>query len=66
MTDTACTLERRDEFLVAYLYDDLQPDERQAFTAHLGRAACAAPNWTICATCGATSRNGRRRLPRAY
>jgi hypothetical protein len=37
MTDTACTLERRDEFLVAYLYDDLQPDERQAFTAHLDR-----------------------------
>ena len=37
MTDTACTLERRDEFLVAYLYDDLQPDERQVFTAHLGR-----------------------------
>jgi hypothetical protein len=37
MTDTGCTLERRDEFLVAYLYDDLQPDERQSFTAHLGR-----------------------------
>jgi hypothetical protein len=37
MTDTACTLERRDEFLVAYLYDDLQPGERQSFTAHLGR-----------------------------
>ena len=37
MTDTACTLERRDEFLVAYLYDDLQPDERQSFTAHLGQ-----------------------------
>jgi hypothetical protein len=37
MTDTACTLERRDEFLVAYLYDDLLPDERQSFTAHLSR-----------------------------
>lgn len=37
MTDTACTLECRDEFLVAYLYDDLQPRERQTFTAHLSR-----------------------------
>jgi hypothetical protein len=37
MTDIACTLERRDEFLVAYLYDDLQPDERDSFAAHLGR-----------------------------
>lgn len=37
MTDTACTLERREEFLVAYLYDDLLPDERQSFTAHLSR-----------------------------
>ena len=37
MTDTACTLERREEFLVAYLYDDLPPDERQSFTAHLSR-----------------------------
>jgi putative zinc finger protein len=37
MTDTACTFERRGEFLVAYLYDDLPPDERQSFTAHLSR-----------------------------
>src|SRR5688572_24449569 len=39
MTDTACTLERRDEILVAYLYDDLEPAERQVFLAHLNRCA---------------------------
>jgi hypothetical protein len=39
MTDTTCTFERREEFLVAYLYDDLQPDERQSFTAHLSRCS---------------------------
>src|SRR5688572_29905017 len=37
MTDTACTLERRDEILVAYLHDDLEPAERQVFMAHLNR-----------------------------
>jgi anti-sigma factor RsiW len=41
MRDTACTLERRDEVLVAYLYDDLGPDERHSFAAHLSRCpAC--------------------------
>jgi hypothetical protein len=35
MSDTACTLERRDDILVAYLYDDLEPAERPAFRAHL-------------------------------
>jgi hypothetical protein len=39
MSDTACTLQRRDEILVAYLYDDLEPDERQTFTSHLKRCA---------------------------
>ena len=39
MSDTACTLQRRDEILVAYLYDDLEPDDRQTFTSHLKRCA---------------------------
>jgi hypothetical protein len=39
MRDTACTLERRDEILVAYLYDDLEPGERHWFAAHLARCA---------------------------
>jgi hypothetical protein len=39
MSDTACTLQRRDEILVAYLYDDLEADERQTFTSHLKRCA---------------------------
>jgi hypothetical protein len=43
MRDTACTLEGRDEMLVAYLYDDLEPDERQTFMAHLTRC-------TVCRT----------------
>jgi hypothetical protein len=41
MIETACTLQRRDEILVAYLYDDLEPDQRQTFAAHL----------SVCATC---------------
>jgi len=41
MNDTRCTFDgRRDEVLVAYLYDDIEPLERQAFEAHL--PACMA------------------------
>jgi hypothetical protein len=43
MRDIACTLERRDEILVAYLYDDLEPEERHSFAAHLSRC-------TVCRT----------------
>jgi hypothetical protein len=39
MSDIACTYLRRDEILVAYLYDDLEPDQREAFAAHV--ATCA-------------------------
>jgi anti-sigma factor RsiW len=39
MSDAVCRLERRDEVIVAYLYDDLEARERHAFVAHL--AACA-------------------------
>ena len=36
MNDTRCTFDgRRDEVLVAYLYDDIEPIERVAFEAHL-------------------------------
>lgn len=36
MNDTRCTFDgRRDEVLVAYLYDDIEPVEREAFEAHL-------------------------------
>lgn len=39
MNDALCTYDgRRDEVLVAYLYDDIDPDERDAFERHL--AAC--------------------------
>ena len=42
MNDTRCTFDgRRDEVLVAYLYDDIEPLEREAFEAHLpGCLAC--------------------------
>ncbi len=36
MNDTRCTFDgRRDEVLVAYVYDDIEPFEREAFEAHL-------------------------------
>lgn len=36
MNDTRCTFDgRRDEVLVAYLYDDIEPLEREAFESHL-------------------------------
>lgn len=42
MSVIPCTYdERRDEMLVAYLYDDMEGDERELFAAHLpGCAAC--------------------------
>ncbi len=38
MTETTCTYPDRDELLVSYLYDDIEPAERTAFDAHV--AAC--------------------------
>jgi len=35
MIDTVCTYEGRDDQLIAYLYDDIGPADRAAFTAHL-------------------------------
>lgn len=44
MNDTRCTFDgRRDEVLVAYLYDDIEPLEREAFEAHL-------PGCLVCRT----------------
>ena len=41
MSDMRCTYDgNREETIVAWLYDDLSPDERRAFDAHV--AACAA------------------------
>lgn len=37
---TMCTLPDRDDTLIAYLYDDMEPNERTAFDAHM--SACAA------------------------
>jgi hypothetical protein len=38
MTDTLCSYPDRDEYLVAYLYDDIESAERTAFGSHL--SAC--------------------------
>ena len=39
--DTICTYrDNRDEILVAFLYNDIDPSKREAFETHL--AACAA------------------------
>jgi anti-sigma factor RsiW len=38
MMETMCTYTGRDDLLIAYLYDEIAPAERTAFTAHL--AAC--------------------------
>jgi hypothetical protein len=35
MTDTACTFENRDDVIVGYLYDDLEPRARHAFEDHV-------------------------------
>src|SRR5262245_9047319 len=35
MIDTICTYEGRDDLLIAYLYDDIEPADRAAFSAHL-------------------------------
>jgi hypothetical protein len=35
MIETFCNYTGRDDLLVAYLYDDIEPAERAAFTAHL-------------------------------
>jgi hypothetical protein len=35
MTDTACTFENRDDLIVGYLYDDLEPRARHAFEDHV-------------------------------
>ena len=44
MNDTHCAFDgRRDEVLVAYLYDDIEPREREAFEAHL-------PDCLVCRT----------------
>lgn len=44
MSVAACEHEgRRDEILVAYLYDDLEPAEREAFASHLAQCAVC---WT--------------------
>jgi len=44
MSETVCTFgERRDETIVAYMYDDLEPAERAGFESHAARcAACRA------------------------
>ena len=35
MIDTICTYEGRDDLLIAYLYDDIEPADRATFSAHL-------------------------------
>lgn len=35
MIETICTYSGRDDLLVAYLYDDIEPADRAAFSAHL-------------------------------
>lgn len=35
MTDTACTFENRDDVILGYLYDDLEPRARHAFEDHV-------------------------------
>ena len=36
MIDTICTYDGRDDLLIAYLYDEIEPAERATFSAHLG------------------------------
>jgi anti-sigma factor RsiW len=56
MTDMFCTYSgNRDEAIVAYLYDDIAPDERAGFEAHL--AAC-----TVCRAELASFRSVRAQL----
>jgi hypothetical protein len=41
MTDRVCAFENRDEAIVGYLYDDLEPGARRAFEEHvIGCTAC--------------------------
>jgi len=35
MIETICTYSGRDDLLIAYLYDDIEPGDRAAFSAHL-------------------------------
>jgi anti-sigma factor RsiW len=35
MSETMCTYTGRDDVLIAYLYDEIEPAERKAFTAHM-------------------------------
>jgi hypothetical protein len=35
MIDTICTYDGRDDLLIAYLYDEIEPAQRAAFSAHL-------------------------------
>jgi hypothetical protein len=35
MIDTICTYDGRDDLLIGYLYDEIEPAQRAAFTAHL-------------------------------
>jgi anti-sigma factor RsiW len=35
MIDTICTFDGRDDLLISYVYDELEPAQRQAFSTHL-------------------------------
>ena len=35
MIETICTYSGRDDLLIAYLYDDIEPGDRATFSAHL-------------------------------
>ena len=47
MSET-CTYSGRDDLLVAYLYDDIESDDRVTFNAHLALASRAATRSSAC------------------
>jgi hypothetical protein len=53
MTETTCIYPSRDELLVSYLYDDIEPAERTAFDAHV--AACSGCRRELAALRGVRS-----------
>jgi hypothetical protein len=62
MSDTSCGyVGNRDEALVAYLYDDIDPAEREAFDAHLG--VCARCRVDLDALRGVRGELGRWEAP---